>query len=450
LGVTSVDRTAYPRFGRVVSGRELAEAFSPTDAEVEWARGRTQDQQHLLALVVWLKSFQRLGYFPKVEDVPPVVVGHVRAALGLGEGAELERAAVRSAKRHREFVRERMAVTYDAAGVRKIAEDAIRKAVQAKDNPADLINVALEELVRARCELPGYTTLDAMAAAIRTEVNDGFYRTVTGRLGSAVRARLARMLVVDPVSRRSEFDRLKDVAKAASLNKFKERLDLLADIDAIGPAEVWLEGVPPGKIAHFAGEARVTDVADLKKITSENKRLTLIACLVYTVRTGVRDDVVTMFCKRMAAIHKKGRDHLERLRESHRAESERLLGVFGDVLAAVRDATTPPEAGTAAGEGQALQDARAVAERTGQRVLRTLGEAGGLEALVSAHEAVSAHHGNNYLPLLDQHYRSHRSALFTLVNAIDLEPATAERSVVDAVEFLRALRGRRPRSCRSG
>jgi hypothetical protein len=108
-----------------------------------------------------------------------------------------------------------------------------------------------------------------MAAAIRTEVNDGFYRTVTGRLGAVARARLARMLVVDPISRRSEFDRLKDVAKAASLNKFKERLDLLADIDAIGPAEVWLEGLPPGKIAHSPGEARVTDAADLKKITRE-------------------------------------------------------------------------------------------------------------------------------------------------------------------------------------
>ena len=42
-----------------------------------------------------------------------------------------------------------MRVTYDGAGCRKIAEDAIRKAVQAKDDPADLINVALEELVRA-------------------------------------------------------------------------------------------------------------------------------------------------------------------------------------------------------------------------------------------------------------------------------------------------------------
>lgn len=95
--MTSVDRTAYPRFGRVVSGRELTEAFTPTDAEVEWARGRTQDLQHLLALIVWLKSYQRLGYFPKVEDVPPVVVRHVRGVLGLAEDVELERARIRPA-----------------------------------------------------------------------------------------------------------------------------------------------------------------------------------------------------------------------------------------------------------------------------------------------------------------------------------------------------------------
>ncbi|WP_318272005.1 hypothetical protein [Microbispora triticiradicis] len=31
--------------------------------------------------VVWLKSYQRLGYFPKVEDVPAVVVGHVRGVV---------------------------------------------------------------------------------------------------------------------------------------------------------------------------------------------------------------------------------------------------------------------------------------------------------------------------------------------------------------------------------
>ena len=118
-----------------------------------------------------------------------------------------------------------MKVTYDPARVRQVAERAIRKAAQAKDNPADLINVALEELVRARCELPGYTTLDAMAATIRTEVNSAFYPAVAGRIDPAARLRLGR-LYVDPVTRRSGFDRLKDVAKSASLGKFRLRLDL--------------------------------------------------------------------------------------------------------------------------------------------------------------------------------------------------------------------------------
>ncbi len=426
--------------------------FTPSAGEVEWAPGKTQDDQHLLALLVWLKAYQRLGYFPKLAEVPAVVAEHIRGVVGLPEGVVLTDAAERSAKRHRSFVRQRMGVAYDAAGVRAVAAEAIRKAAQAKDNPADLINVALEELVRARCELPGYTTLDELTKKIRTEVNRGFFALVAGRVDAAARARLGRLLVVDPVTRRSEYDGLKDVAQAASLGKFKGRLAFLRDLDALGPTESWLEGVPPGKIAHFAGEARVTHVADLRRVLDEDKRLTLIVSLLHTVRTGVRDDVVTMFCKRMAAIHKKGRDQLETLREMHRAESERLLGVFGDVLDGVREALSPaeqqPDEGADAAvdareSGAADEGQEAVAERTGRLVLKAIQQAGGLNALAAAHEAVSAHHGNNYLPPLEAHYRSHRSALFTLVESIDLESTNADRSVLDAVEYLQAQRGAR-------
>lgn len=450
--MASTDRTAYPRFARAVSARELAEVFTPSAVEVEWARGKTQDDQHLLALLVWLKAYRRLGYFPKLKDVPAVVSEHIREVIGLPEGVALEDAAERSAKRHRSFVRQRMGVTYDAARVREVADEAIRKAAQAKDNPADLINVALEELVRAECELPGYTTLDEMTKKIRTEVNRGFFTLVSARVDAGARARLARLLLVDPITRRSAYDGLKDVAQAASLNKFKGRLAFLRELDALGPTEAWLEGIPPGKIAHFAGEARVTDVADLRKVLDEDKRLTLIVSLLHTVRTGVRDDVVTMFCKRIATIQKKGRDQLEALREAHRSESERLLGVFGDVLDGVREAVTPAEPGAAGplADGASVDPAASagagsgdVAERAGRLVLKALEEAGGLDVLAAAHEAVSAYHGNNYLPLLDQYYRSHRSALFTLVDSIDLESTNAERSVLDAVEYLQAQRNAR-------
>jgi hypothetical protein len=68
---------------------------------------------------------------------------------------------------------------------------------------------------------------------------------------------------------------------------------------------------------------------------------------------------------------------------------------------------------------------------------------GGLEQLSAAQEAVSAYRGNNYLPLLEGFYRSHRPALFTLVDALELTSTTADRSMLDAVEFIRVNRDRR-------
>lgn len=120
----------------------------------------------------------------------------------------------------------------------------------------------------------------------------------------------------------------------------------------------------------------MTHVADLRKVTGEDKRLTLIVSLLHTVRTGVRDDVLTMFCKRIGAIHKKGRDQLEVLREAHRAESERLLGVFGEVLSVIREAVTlagtenedpQPGGGTAK---TSAPDGTAAAQQAGRLVSR--------------------------------------------------------------------------------
>jgi len=82
-GLPSIERTAYPRFGRVVPTRELHDVYTPDLAEVEWARGVTRSDVHLLALVVLLKCFQRLGYFPQGEEIPAVVIQRVRGCLDL-------------------------------------------------------------------------------------------------------------------------------------------------------------------------------------------------------------------------------------------------------------------------------------------------------------------------------------------------------------------------------
>jgi hypothetical protein len=62
--MASIERTAYPRFRRLVTARELA-TLTPSGAEIEWARERTRSHSHLLALTLSLKCFQRLGYLAR-------------------------------------------------------------------------------------------------------------------------------------------------------------------------------------------------------------------------------------------------------------------------------------------------------------------------------------------------------------------------------------------------
>jgi hypothetical protein len=106
--VTAIDRTAYPRLGRGTARRELQECFMPTGSEVVWARERARSASHLLALVVLLKVFGRLGYFPRLDDVPAVVVEHVRDCLGLGEGVVAEHDPERTLRGQRALVREQL------------------------------------------------------------------------------------------------------------------------------------------------------------------------------------------------------------------------------------------------------------------------------------------------------------------------------------------------------
>ncbi|MFJ5722306.1 DUF4158 domain-containing protein [Streptomyces sp. NPDC093149] len=145
--------------------------FSPTRDELDWAAGATDSDKHLLALLLMLKSYQRMGCFPALEDVPEQVVEFVRRTVELPEGTLPVHREARTAKYHRGLVRMRVGVAYDQAEARRVAEQAIREEAAAKNRPADLIDIALEKVVEAGLELPGFSTFDKMASKIRTEVN---------------------------------------------------------------------------------------------------------------------------------------------------------------------------------------------------------------------------------------------------------------------------------------
>ncbi|MFC5828459.1 DUF4158 domain-containing protein [Nonomuraea insulae] len=105
-----------------------------------------------------LKCFQKMARFPSPDEIPEALIDHVRRCLELAEDVWPDHGSSGSAKAHRKLVRQRQGVKQDAGPARAIAAVAIRKAAQAKNNPADLINVAIEESLRLRLELLGYTS----------------------------------------------------------------------------------------------------------------------------------------------------------------------------------------------------------------------------------------------------------------------------------------------------
>ena len=425
--MTSIERTAYPQFKRLTSARVLHVFFTPAAEEVAWARERTTSLEALLALVLDLKCFQKMARFCSREEIPEAVTDHVRRCLGLGPEVEPEHGAARTAKWHRQQVRARQGVTYDQRRARLLAAAAIREAALVKNHPPDLINVALEQLVEASLELPAFSTLDELAAAIRAEVNAGIFAGIVSRMGPEGRQRMRGLLTTAGLDGRSMFNRLKKPAQRATWSRFKAQAGYLDQVDELGDTAVWLEGVAPGKVADFAGEAAAQDIDTLSRY-EEAKRLALVACLVHTARMRARDDLAEMLCKRMASIVKKARAELEEIRLRQRETSERLIGTYRTVLEHLDpDGET---ASQAPGQGAA-------------RAVAAVQEAGGFAAQLAGIEEVSAFHGDNYEALVHRFFRKDRAVMFELAGKLELVATSSDAPVLAALEHARVYHAMR-------
>ncbi|MGB3635205.1 MAG: DUF4158 domain-containing protein [Rubrobacteraceae bacterium] len=146
--MTLIERTAYPRLGRNPSSSEHVRLYNPSVRELELAKRTTRGGVgQKLTFLVMLKSFQRLGYFPNPEDVSGAVISNLRFRLGLADDFPAV-SSRRSRQRYRDAIRQYLGVKQFGNEARKVATQAVADATLNMDDPADLVNVAIEELVK--------------------------------------------------------------------------------------------------------------------------------------------------------------------------------------------------------------------------------------------------------------------------------------------------------------
>jgi TnpA family transposase len=413
--VASIERTAYPRFKRYYTLAQLQKTYTPTSTEIAFARSNTQGDKNFFSLMVLLKSFQRLGYFPSLDQITQDIINYLRDYLKLPENIDVGYDQSRTLYRHKKEIRAYFQVTAFDKQARDLIGEAVSRSALVMDNPADLINVAIEMLVKDRYELPGFNSLNRLVCRLRTTVNDQLFSQVILQLDEKYLNYLDSLLENHPVHQRSPYNDLKKLPKKSSRNHLNDLLVHLTWLESLGDIAPYLQTINSSKIQHWAAEAKSLDASEIKKIT-QPKRATLLLCLIYTNVVNTRDYLVTMFLKQMKKVHNKAKEKLELIRQQLQEKVEAVVGVFANVLPFFADES--PEA-------------------QWSQVRQILQAGGGVDHLLSECDAINAYRGNNHSPLLWQFYKSHRSSFLRLINALQLESTSTDLTLIKAIQFLK-------------
>jgi TnpA family transposase len=412
--MASIERTAYPRFSHELSEQELDARFGPTFEETELTLRESLGDEARLTFLVLLKFRQQLGYFPLVDEVPEQVVAFLRAALNLPASAGLldGRTKSNTLSRYRNLIRAHLGVRRYGDGGDAVIDPVIRSAALTMSDPADLINLAIETLVKANVELPAFSALDRVVGHLRQEVHAALYRSITTGLTRAQCAALDMILEVPPGENVSPLARFKESPGPATLQHIRQWTERLAELDAVIETKPFLEGVAHTKIRQFAAEAARRQIGDLRDLAQPGKRHTLLLCFLFQTQVGTRDELVEMFLRRMRKTRHAAKERLRALQERHQSMEESLISVLGQVLNEAKDDRSDHD--------------------LGHRVREVLNAEGGVELLGARVESVSAYHQGNYLPLLWQFHADHRSVLFRLLELIGLASTTQDSALIDA------------------
>ncbi|MBW4597772.1 MAG: DUF4158 domain-containing protein [Brasilonema angustatum HA4187-MV1] len=394
--MTLVDRTAYPKFKQYPDPKELTELYTPTPAEIKFVKSRTKSHEGFLCFMVMLKSFQRLGYFPHRECVPNAVIKHLRSCLKLQSWVKAI-PSQRQGYTYQRAIRSYLGVKQYDKTAQKLIAILVAQQAEVKDHPADLINVAIEELVKERYELPAFGTLDRLIGHIRAFVNNRMFGRVNNGLSTTEMVYLDQLLLGDIDELIATLNLLKSPPKSAT---FKGMKQLLAKFDALmsfGNAKRLLSSIALTKIRYFAAQARALDISELRDVNLP-KRRTLLLCLLYEAQVKTRDHLVEMFLKRILKIQNNAKQRLQELREKHLTQTSELLGTLAEVLTASKEALDPLSLGT--------------------KVQSIFDEHGGPDLLLQKYEEIAAYNTNNHLPLMWRFYSPHRKVLFDLVRTV--------------------------------
>jgi uncharacterized protein YciI len=328
-------RIVYPGLPDPLTEGDLARLFTVSAQEDHWARTVARKGPSLAVLLTHLKVFQHVGRFLPITELPAAAMSHIvaQARLEMSVDFGCDR---RTLYRHHRAIREFLQITPRGAKARAIASGAIATAAEARVDPADLINAAIDALIRERCELPMLSTLRELAATAHRLVNAAQWEQVHERLSEADRQELDALLMPSQDAQESRFAVLCRGAGKATRENLKALIAHYEWLQTLTDPAPMLARISEAKVALWANEAQRLKAPELREYVAPRRYALLLATL-RMARGRVLDDLTVMLLRLSGRVVWRSEQRCEEVSTDQGKQTDDLIGILAELLEIVRE-----------------------------------------------------------------------------------------------------------------
>jgi TnpA family transposase len=334
-------RSGFETIPRDLSRAELFRYFtySPEDRdEIFQCRGRS----NRVGFALLLGGVRLTGRFPtQFEALSPSLLAHACAQLGLESLLFLDYPQRQPTRyEHIERLKRYLGLRTFTPDDHPPVNQFVREQVRAGVAPDDLLD-RTEQYLRARqLVLPGVTVLDKLVTAAAIKAEEEFHELLGQRLTAEAKARVLALLTIPEGEKITAFQQLLQTAVRPSPDALARELDHLERVRALLPDALDLNDLPPQLLERWARLTGGLPTRSLQRYP-EDKRLALLLCWLWRLRTQLIDTALTVGNELIAGVLRRARHSFERARQEQQRRMERALGLCGEVVSVLLDQAIP-------------------------------------------------------------------------------------------------------------
>ncbi len=424
--LSEVQRKRYGRFSGEPSPEELARHFHFDDADHTLITQRRGDHNRL-GFALQLGTVRFLGTFlANPVDVPPSIIAYVGQQIDISEFACLPRYMERKQTRHAHSTEIQQVYQYqnfnDLPWRFRLNRWLYTRAWLTNERPSHLFDLATCWLMQRKVLLPGVTTLTRLIAQIRDRASLRAWQRLAALPTDGQRIQLEALLTVPEEERRSRFDLLRQSPARVSSTSMIAALERYDELKSLGIRRLDFSCIPPMRLKALARYAATGWAPNIARMADDRRMATLVA-FAHAFEAETLDDALDLLDMLITDIAASAKHLGQKNRLRSLRDLDQAAIALAKICSVLLDENCPDL------DVRAAVFAKLPQERVAQAIMTI--------------DDLARPSDDKYHQEMLTRYRTVRRFLPHVLQRMSFKAAPAGQPVLDALEYLADLKGRR-------